>query len=815
MDVLEKFLGGGAVASPPKPKSASVITDQLLDSLKKVESDKDPFALNKQSKAMGAYQFMPETVQMLHKQGIEFNPFNEKQAREAARTYLGQLVDRNNGDVDKALAQYGGFITKDPSGYVNKVKQGQAAAPTASTAPAAPAQTSADPLEAFLSGKPATAPAKPPVQPTAQPTQAVAQPAPAAADKATPSRIANIAAQTFNKYQDVKKDFGERVVGAIDTAYGIVPAIYGAGVQALARTAQTPEQAEKTGQAAAASIDRPIGKALGITGSEAYQKPLGGITEPIAEQVNKMFNVLGMTPEQISENLKAKFNLTLAPEDIRNMVVIGSAAIPQALREAAPVVGKVAEAAKQTKVGQQLTEAAKELEFVRPGQLSKAQAQAQFEAKKGAAGSAGLAAVESSSLKQDKANQLLIPMGDDYTKAQLTRNPADVRYESDTSKHPVYGVPFQEKYAIQNDKLRRNLQAEVDNTAAKFVGLPSADFGKTVISEPFQNYKNNRYQEVNNAYTAANQAGETAQPVSYKNITDFIESETKNRPTKKEQNSLYALVEEEIKANDPNKTGKISILQMEDIRKLINDEIDPQKKGSVRVGKKLKDNIDKATENAGGDFYKKARELNTKFNNDFEDIAVIRDINRNKKGLSDRVIPYEQLADRLVFKGPGSDLKSVLETFEKMGPEGQKIIQELRGYTADKIMQDATKNVQLDVNNKPYVSTAALNKVISELEKNGKLEMLFGKKSAERYLTLKDVTKELQTVPKDTTNPSGTAASIAAMFVESGLQFGVSGIPAPLVTGAVMLKNKMDAKKQLKKAEEYANPKTKISEMIK
>jgi predicted nucleic acid-binding Zn ribbon protein len=341
MDALEKFLGGGAVASPPKPKSASVITDQLLDSLKKVESDKDPYALNKQSKAMGAYQFMPETVQMLHKQGIEFNPFNEKQAREAARTYLGQLVDRNNGDVDKALAQYGGFITKDPSGYVNKVKQGQAAAPTASTAPAAPAQTFADPLEAFLSGKPATAPAKPPVQTTAQPAQAVAQPAPAAADKAAPSRIANIAAQTFNKYQDVKKDFGERVVGAIDTAYGIVPAIYGAGVQALARTAQTPEQAEKTGQAAAASIDRPIGKALGITGSEAYQKPLGGITEPIAEQVNKMFNVLGMTPEQISEKTG------IPAPDIRNMVVIGSTAVPKVTQQVTPVAVKAGTAVSQ------------------------------------------------------------------------------------------------------------------------------------------------------------------------------------------------------------------------------------------------------------------------------------------------------------------------------------------------------------------------------------------------------------------------------------------------------------------------------------
>jgi len=386
MDVLEQYLGGGKAAAPSTPTPStpgrSVVTDQLLDSLKKVESDKDPFALNKQSKAMGAYQFMPETVQMLHKQGIEFNPFNEKQAREAARTYLGQLVDRNKGDVDKALAQYGGFITKDPSGYVNKVKQGQAAAPsTTSTAPAAPAQTSADPLEAFLSGKPATAPSQAaPAQP-AQPAQTVAQPAPAISGQAQPSRIANIAAQTFNKYQDVKRDLGERVVGAIDTAYGIVPTMYGAGVQALARTVNTPQRAEQIGQAAAASIDKPLGKAIGITGSEAYQKPLGGITEPIAQQVNKMFNALGMTPEQISEKTG------IPPEDIRNMVVIGSAALPQAIREVSPVVGKAV---------QPLREMAKELEIVGPGQLTKQQMQAQFEAAQGKipAGSVGAAGTQ-------------------------------------------------------------------------------------------------------------------------------------------------------------------------------------------------------------------------------------------------------------------------------------------------------------------------------------------------------------------------------------------------------------------------------------
>ena len=66
-------------APPPTQKSAPStgadidIPDSVLDSLRRVESGKDRFALNKQSKAMGDYQFIPETVQMLHKQGYKFN----------------------------------------------------------------------------------------------------------------------------------------------------------------------------------------------------------------------------------------------------------------------------------------------------------------------------------------------------------------------------------------------------------------------------------------------------------------------------------------------------------------------------------------------------------------------------------------------------------------------------------------------------------------------------------------------------------------------------------------------------------------------
>jgi len=613
--------------------------------------------------------------------------------------------------------------------------------------------------------------------------------------------VGRMAARLLGQVQEGTRDLGASVASLGDvTLGGIIPGVAGPVTYAGARFfGQSPEQAAALEQKIVGATEKPFGKALGVTETQAYK----------GEASRQLMDFIGQNINKGAEWIAQKTGLPVG--DVQNM--IGTATVA-----AAPAVGKVA--ATTAKAIQEVAPAVGkklgvgELQVQRPG-ATPAEAQAQFQAKQAPAGSAGAAAVESATLKQAKANELLIPMGDDYTRAQLTRNPADVRYESDTAKHPIIGEPFQEKYAIQNNKLRQNLQAEVDNTGAEFVGLPNADFGKTVISEPFQKYKSDRYQQVSDAYTAADLAGETAQPVSYNNITNFIESETKNRPTKKSENPLYALVEEEIKANDPNGTGQISIRQMEDIRKLINDEVDPQKKGSVRLGKKLKENIDKATENAGGDKYKEARNLNTKFNEDFEDIAVIRDINRNKKGLTDRVIPYEQLADKLIFKGPGSDLKSVLTTFEKMGPEGQQIIKELQGYTADKIMQEATKNVQLDVSGKPYVSTAALNKIVNELEKNGKLEMLFGKKGAERYSTLNDVTKELQTVPKDTTNPSGSAASIAAMLLESGVQFGVTGIPAPIVSGATILKNKYDTRQKLKKANEYANPTVKISEMIK
>jgi hypothetical protein len=51
----------------------------------------------------------------------------------------------------------------------------------------------------------------------------------------------------------------------------------------------------------------------------------------------------------------------------------------------------------------------------------------------------GAAEVTAARLRQERGNELLIPMGDDLTKSQITRNPGDVMFERETSKSPEYG----------------------------------------------------------------------------------------------------------------------------------------------------------------------------------------------------------------------------------------------------------------------------------------------------------------------------------------------------------------------------------------
>lgn len=304
MDEFSQFLMGGQAKSNPQANpvvnqgSSPVITDALLDSLKRTESGKQKFALNKESGAMGDYQFIPSTVKMLHEQGYEFNPFNSSQAREAAKHYLTTLVNKT-GSLDKALAAYGGHITKDPTAYVNKVVGGAQQTATTQT------QESSDPFSSFLMGGKAES-----TETGKEPKQALK---PKLFGQAEGMEDSN--KSFMEKFAERSKKATERAktelapyASLADTAAGIVPGAVSSVAYPIARAVgQTPEKATAIAQGISEPLNQPFGKALGVTETPQYKGEFSRqAMETVAQYVGEKADVIAQKtgiPKEDVENM--------------------------------------------------------------------------------------------------------------------------------------------------------------------------------------------------------------------------------------------------------------------------------------------------------------------------------------------------------------------------------------------------------------------------------------------------------------------------------------------------------------------------------
>ena len=408
----------------------------------------------------------------------------------------------------------------------------------------------------------------------------------------------------------------------------------------------------------------------------------------------------------------------------------------------------------------------------------------------------GAAAVPETTLRVERAKELPIPI--DLSRDQVTRDPADVRFARETAKDPVLGQQLQEHYARQNHLIQRNLDHMVETTGAEFSGLNPVELGKKLVDVVEPN-RFARKREIDQTYAQARLKGEMAEPVNISPLQNFVkthEAEAINAPVIK---SL------EVKINSLAKDGQISLNDLEEVRKMVG-RLSQDTKTNANYGRQINKMIDKMTENKGGESYKQARKLNANFMTEFEDTPVMKNITALKRGNStQRAVAMEDLIQKSVIGSTRDDTMRLFDSLSRMGPEGEQMVNELKGAVAQKIKDQATKNVQLDINGRPYVSTAALNSIITDLDKSGKLELFFGKKGAEHYRTLNQVTKEIQTVPVGTTNPSGTASTLLATMAEMGAQTAMTGVPVPAVMIGKHLYGKHQTAKKLQKVSDFVN----------
>jgi hypothetical protein len=581
----------------------------------------------------------------------------------------------------------------------------------------------------------------------------------------------------------------KQVAALADTVAGVVPgAIQFIGTpfaklaDALGGEGKAVELLNKTTQLAS----QPFGKAFGITNDPAYN----------AEASQRIMAYVGKNMDKGADYISKQTGMPKADAEwFMNAAMI--AASPSAYKGGKKVVEATSEVLPKAKEQIQT-----QFENV------KGKVEEKFPSLKGEENpnlrSVGAAELSAGQIRQNRARELLVPM--DLPRDIVTRNFKDINWAREKAKDAVTGEPLRQNYSKLNKELIDNLDAEIYQTGAQKTGVDRSDLGQDFVTVT-NNYKNLRKQEKDAAYTAADVAGETLQQVPYKPILDYIENIKTKRPTQYDQNPILKMVEEDLKANDLDKAGSVNLRQLEDVRALINAETEFGTSNGFHGGK-IRSEIDNITKDAGGTLYKEARALNSRYMKEFEENPAISNILAIKKGTTERRVPIETLVEDSMLKGPKSRVEEIFKTLEKAGPEGQAMINELRGVVAEQIKNEAIKGVSRDINGNPIVTPTGLNNMITKLDKSGKLDLIFGKKGAERYRTLNDVAIDVKTVPEGSVNYSGTGAqlkNLAAQITTDIATSALTGVPAPVATVGTMLYKNRKNKQELNKINEFIN----------
>lgn len=444
-------------------------------------------------------------------------------------------------------------------------------------------------------------------------------------------------------------------------------------------------------------------------------------------------------------------------------------AIGQSTRAAAPIARAAAgEVAAPIRRGAQaITEA------IRP---------ADADVQSGAAGarSGGAAAVEAGTLRQAKADELPVPI--QLTEGQKSRDFGQQRFEREVAKDPEMGEPVRQRFAEQNMKLQQNFDSFIDATGAETADLRSV--GQSVDAALRGRAAKDKTR-IRSLYKDAEKSGEMEAPVTLDTLVKHLdesgpEAEVANVLKAAKAKALQLGVAEE--GPDGALIPKpVTLKNAELFRRSINNATNAEPT-NIRQASIMKGLVDDATEGAGGAAYRKARAARTRYAKDYENVGLVKNLIGQKRGSSDRAIALEDVLRRSVIEPSTSldDVRQVRRLLRTEGDNGKQAWRELQGATLNYIKEEALKNVARDQQGNAIISPAQLDRAIQKLDKNGKLDFVFGKKGAEMLRTVNDVAKDVMVAPPGAVNTSNTA-SVLAGLMDVALT-GASGIPAPIMT---------------------------------
>lgn len=400
----------------------------------------------------------------------------------------------------------------------------------------------------------------------------------------------------------------------------------------------------------------------------------------------------------------------------------------------------------------------------------------------GARVSVGAAATPAELQRVTVAEQLGFTGPAGLTAGQRTRNFADLQFEKETAKLGEAGAPLRERVSNQTANLIQQFDAMVDRTEPLLAD--ARDIGKAV-DKAVVNKAEVQRRKIRDAYTKAREDGSMLEPVTLNELATTaadvqrFEGVAPNvAPIRKEAIRLGVLVEDA----DGNLIAQAkSIDDTELLRQFVNEATDWTNRRESLMARKINSAIDAGTEGKGGESYKSARKLRQDFANEFENVGLTAKLLSTKRGTDERVIAFDDVFDKIIINAPLEEMNKVRKTLLTAGTEGKQAWNELKSNTIRYIINKSLSTAQRDERGQALVSPDKLNSVIRSLDREGKLEGLYGKKQAQQIRDLGEIAIDIYTAPPGAINFSNTASALQ-VALDSVMTFGLTGIPAPAVT---------------------------------
>ncbi|WP_396232150.1 glycoside hydrolase family 104 protein [Acinetobacter baumannii] len=551
--------------------------------------------------------------------------------------------------------------------------------------------------------------------------------------------------------------------GATGGTLGMIGGTIGqAGREILAGNFGTPEAAQRISQNAAEGAADLTYAPRTQTGQE-YTQALSEISEPL----------VALTPALSELALAGQAARGVAPIAHGQAIRAGQAIAPVAERAGQAVQRPIQATANAVRSGAQKVGEMVGMRTPEPEGPAPA--------------NAGAAQVDQATIRQAMSQDLPYPV--QLTEGQMTRDPAQLKFEVETAKDSDLGAPLRQRQEEQHQVMQHNLDAFIDMTGAQATNMREAGLS---VDKALQKQLEATKNKVRVAYAKADKSEEAQYPVDLTqpvksgedsiSVLDYLNSQPDLKSTPIISDAKSIAVKLGIAKRDAN--GNLipdspTVKQMEKWRSELNQNTNADAP-NIRQTAILKDMIDQHVEPVAGQLYKAARLERKKMADHWENRTIIKDLTLNKTGTDDRRVALEDIQNRIIHDGSLDDLRVAKRTLLTSGEEGKQAWRDIQGQTLQEIKNAATAGVAPDGQGNQMVNAAALNKAIKRLDDAGKLEYIFGPQGAEKLRAINEISKTLFTTPASAAINHSNSASALRATLETMIMGFTTGYPVPV-----------------------------------